>query len=172
MKYLILYSSQYGATKQIVQWIKQRLELDKKEVSCLNVKDFKESNEKYDVLVLGTPIYSGKATQEFYDFLDNGFDKIDFDSLAIFAVAMQKKACFDEENQLKFLKDYENIRKRAKIQEVLLGEMIFDKLCKEYQDKLMFFYEKIGLTKEQIEEKRAPRTLLSKKDVWDFAQNL
>ncbi len=172
MKYLILYSSKYGATKQIANWIKQRLELDKKEVFCLDVKDFKTSDEKYDVMILGTPLYSGKATQEFYDFLDNDFDKIDFDSLVIFAVAMQKKACFDEENQLKFLNDYEDIRKIAKIQEVLLGEMIFDKLSKDYQDKLMFFYEKIGLTKEQIEEKRAPRTLLSKKDVWDFAQKL
>ncbi len=173
MKYLILYSSYYGATKQIAQWIKERLDIDKKEVMCYNVKDFdKIQKTSYDVVVLASPLYSGKATDEFYSFLKNSFQKLVFKKLVIVGVAMQKKACFDENHQLRFLSDYKDIREKASVQEVLLGELVFDRLNKEFQEKLFAFYKSMNLDEKQFKNMLSPRTLLNKKDVWDFAQKI
>lgn len=170
MTYQILYCTKYGATKQISNWIEQRLKLAKKKTFISDIKSYK--TKKCDTLILGTAIYGGKATKEFYDFLENDFEKFEFKNLNIFAVAMQKPACFDEEGKLRILQNYPHIKQKAKLQDVLLGEMIFENLSKKERDNLMLFYKKINLSKEKIEEKRSPRTLLNKKEVWDFAEKI
>lgn len=173
MNYLIVYSSLYGSTLQIVNWIKQRLEIDKKNVVCLNVVDFEKREEKpYEVVLLATPLYSGKATNEFYHFLENGFQELIFKELIIVGVAMQKNACFDKNKQLKFLDNYKKIRNKAYIQEILLGELIFDNLNKKDKDKLFTFYKNMNLDEKQLKNMLSPKTFLNKKEVWEFTQKI
>lgn len=170
MAYQILYSSKYGATKQISYWIEERLKLGKKNVFISDIKSY--TNTRCNTLILATSIYGGKANEDFNLFLDNDFSKFHFNKLVIIGVSMHKASCFEQNQELRILRDYPHIKKQAFIQEVLLGELIYDNLNSEDKEKLQSFYKRLNLSEEKILEKQKPRTLLNKTEVWDFTQKI
>ena len=58
MKGIIIYSSQYGSTKQYAEWLSEDLGL-----KCVSIKDFKiKEMGNYDLVVLGSSIIAFKLT--------------------------------------------------------------------------------------------------------------
>ncbi len=53
MKTLVLYSSQYGTTKQYAEWIAEELSADLFEVAKI------PNLEEYDTIIFGAPVYGG-----------------------------------------------------------------------------------------------------------------
>ncbi len=173
MKCQIIYGSRYNASKQNVLWIKERLDLEGFDVELSNLKDAKISKD-CEVLILATGIYSGKAVEGFDDFIVNNVDEISSKKIVFVATAMNKQNCFDEEKNLKIIKELpKNVKENIVLQEVLFGEMIFQNMTKEDKVSIDYFYKNImHLEGEALEKMLKPRTLLDKKDVWEFSQKI
>ncbi len=67
MKGLLLYSSKYGSTERVSQWIAR-------EIACSEVLLYKihkdmDFIQQYDFYILGTPIFIGKPAWEMTDFI-------------------------------------------------------------------------------------------------------
>ncbi len=173
MKYQIIYGSRYNATRQNVLWIKERLELEDFEVELSNLKYAKVSQD-CEFLILATGIYSGQAVEGFNDFIKENEDIISSKKIVLLATAMNKENCFDEEKNLKIIKELPlSVKEKIVLQEVLFGEMIFKTMSKEDKVSIDYFYKNImHLEGEALEKMLMPRTLLDKKDVWEFSQKI
>jgi menaquinone-dependent protoporphyrinogen oxidase len=67
-KILVAYASKHGSTAEIAQSIGQTLRENHHEVDVLSVEDVKQI-EKYQALILGSAVYSGRWMKEAVSFL-------------------------------------------------------------------------------------------------------
>ncbi len=174
MKYQMIYGARYNATKQNVLWIKERLELeDNFQVELSNLEEAKVCDDS-GVLILSTGIYSGEAVEGFYEFIEKNAQKISQKKVILVVTAMNKENCFDEENNLKIIKNFpQSVKDKIIFQEVLLGEMIFKTMTEEDKISIDYFYKKImHLEGKALEKMLMPRTLLDKKDVWKVSERI
>ena len=153
MQCQIIYSSKYGSTKLISQWIGEKLlhhEIQNEIISSQKATLCKESNH----IVLISPVYSGKALKEFTSFIKENQTLLSQKSLSIVCVAMQKERCFNNQGILNIISEFTQLHKNIIHQEVLLGEMIYSNMTKEDQTSLYGFYTKImKLEDEKLKEK-------------------
>jgi menaquinone-dependent protoporphyrinogen IX oxidase len=56
MKGIVIYKGKYGATAQYAKWIAEALYLPVIDID----KEFTDSLEEYDLLIIGSPVYFGK----------------------------------------------------------------------------------------------------------------
>jgi len=84
MKTLIVYDSKRGSTEQICKWIAELLSND------VDIKRVSEviGLEKYDLIVVGSPIYMDKPLNSVIKFLRDNKDKLKEKNVVLFAVGL------------------------------------------------------------------------------------
>ena len=165
----IIYSSKYGSTKLLSQWIGEKLfhhEVKNEIISVQKAIVCTEANH----IVLISPVYSGKALKEFTSFIKENQTLLSQKSLSIVCVAMQKERCFNNQGMLNIISEFPQLHKSIIHQEVLLGEMIYSNMTKEDQTSLYDFYTKImKLEDENLKQKLESTSLLNKTSAWELA---
>ena len=81
MKAIIIYSSQYGATRDYANWIGEDLKIDSVSVKNFNVKEI----ANYDTIILGSSIAAYKLTIS--NWLNKNWDKLREKKLYLFTVS-------------------------------------------------------------------------------------
>ncbi|HPO49584.1 MAG TPA: flavodoxin domain-containing protein, partial [Spirochaetota bacterium] len=81
MKGIIIYSSQYGSTKQYAQWLGEDLKLETVSYKDIKVKEL----EKYDFLILGSSIAAYKLTLSAW--IIKNWEKLNTKKLFLFTVS-------------------------------------------------------------------------------------
>jgi menaquinone-dependent protoporphyrinogen IX oxidase len=81
MRALIAYDSKYGTTKTIAQWLAEGLGVD-----CVikNVSEIEHCN--YDLIVIGSPIYTDEPLKSVVTFLDDNCEELKEKKVALFIV--------------------------------------------------------------------------------------
>jgi len=97
MKTLIVFSSKYGGTEKIAQSLMEMLNEDVDLVSLADQSDIQIAG--YDNIIIGTPIYAGKARQEVRKFCKNNQNTLLNKNTGIFI------SCWFSEKVDEYIKD-------------------------------------------------------------------
>jgi menaquinone-dependent protoporphyrinogen IX oxidase len=100
MRALIAYDTKYGTTKTIAQWLAEGLGVD---CAIKNVSEIEHCN--YDLIVVGSPIYTDEPLKSVATFLDDNCEGLKEKKVALFIVydklLAQKREKYEE-----MLKEY------------------------------------------------------------------
>ncbi len=176
MKILIVTASRYGSTAQGAEWIAERLILAGEEVQTYRVEDDAPSPADADLVILGSGLYAHKLLPGLDNYIDKHIETLCKCKIALFALAMRTGPVFTHAQAhggLAMLQPYfEKLRKSLIHAEILGGQMVFDRLTAQDAAGLEKFYAMLKLTPDEIEKRKAPRTLMSKADYWAFAEDI
>lgn len=79
MKGVIYYDSQYGSTRTVSEWIRLAINA---EVEIIKIEENQKVDKGYDFYILGAPIFIGKPTRKFIDFVCH--NKMDLQEKTVF----------------------------------------------------------------------------------------
>ncbi|HDD45062.1 MAG TPA: hypothetical protein ENG63_09440 [Candidatus Desulfofervidus auxilii] len=169
MKTLIVYATKYGSTKEIVNWMKERIEF---EVKDFNVKDA-PSPKDYDLVIIGGPVYEERILKGVEEYIEKYKEILEEKKVAIFCVCLDTKGVYVRGNiiggwnyLMPILRKFKNPPIHAAI---LHGEINPKKLTEEDKKRLLYFYNKI-LKKNYTSVPY--RTMMQKQEVWEFIERL
>lgn len=175
MKTAVIYASRYGSTAEISEWIAQRFAAEGYSAEVINVSDANSAGE-YDLVLLGSGIYSHGFLPELETFIEKNADELSKTATALFGVAMMTTPMMVRGKAmggLLMLEKYaEKLGKSCISGGMLHGEMSFSKMTESDRKSLEKFYSMLSLSPAEIEERKKPRTLMEKKECWDFAEKL
>jgi menaquinone-dependent protoporphyrinogen IX oxidase len=81
MRALIAYDTKYGTTKTIAQWLAEGLGVD---CAIKNVSEVEHCD--YDLIVIGSPIYTDEPLKSVVTFLDDNCEELKEKNVALFVV--------------------------------------------------------------------------------------
>jgi menaquinone-dependent protoporphyrinogen oxidase len=173
MKAIVIAASRYGSTTQGAEWIAERLSL-----ADVDVAVHKSGNaptpDGADLVILGSGLYAHKLLPELDDYIDRHLDALRQRKIALFALAMRTSPVFvrgQAHGGLAQLQPYFDKLGDALVHaDMLGGQMAFSQLTAEDQAGLDRFYAMLKLTPAEVEQRKAPRTLMNKADYWAFAE--
>lgn len=173
MNAIIITASRYGSATQGAEWIAERLPLANLEVAVHRADDA-PSPDGAELVILGSGLYAHKLLGELDDYIDRYLDALRQCKLALFALAMRTSPVFvrgQAHGGLAQLQPYFDKLGDALVHaDMLGGQMAFSRLTAEDQAALERFYAMLKLTPAEIEQRKAPRTLMNKADYWAFAE--
>jgi menaquinone-dependent protoporphyrinogen oxidase len=126
---LLIYESNHGSTTKIANKIKSELNKSKVKTDLINIKETKKIDlnilNKYDKIILGSPIYAGSILKNLNKFINKNYDLLKNKKLFLFlsGLAQGKDAELELKNQTPKL-----LNKRIIYKEFINGEIIFQKL--------------------------------------------
>jgi len=95
MRVLIAYDTKYGTTKTIAQWVAEGIGVD---YDIKNVSEIESCD--YDLIVIGSPIYTDEALKSVSTFLKDKCDELKEKKVALFIVydklLAQKREKYEE----------------------------------------------------------------------------
>lgn len=140
-KTLIIYESKYGTTEKIAKYLSLVLGPAK----YCKTSEFKDEFKDFDLILIGSPIYSGKIVPKIADFIEKNINWLKTKKIALFCTGISIR---DENENLNKLEKIlgKVINKRA-----LGGILKNNKLDEEDSKALKEFSEKIGFTFEDID---------------------
>lgn len=175
MKILIVYSSRYGATETVSGWIKERFELAGYDTDIFSA-DNAPSPDDYGFVLIGSGIYAHKFLSSAEEYIRTHQQILQNKPTGVFGTAMRTETFFKGGKAFGGAVILERygvmLGSGCLIGKLLGGEMIFDKLNEKDRDGLERFYNSIRLSEEDKQQRRTPRTLLDKKQCWDFAEDI
>ncbi|MGE4267367.1 MAG: flavodoxin domain-containing protein [Deferribacterales bacterium] len=175
MKILTVYATKYGSTETVAQWINDRFLIGGHDARCMNVVENPECGG-FDVVILGSGIYSHKFLSEMEQYIASNIDALMLSKTALFGVAMRTETFFRRGNAYGgtvMLERYgAMLGQRCVAGRILGGEMVFERLTDTDKHRLEKFYQSIALSEAEQATKRHPRTLLNKRQCWDFAEEI
>lgn len=171
MQINIIYDTKYGSTKLISQKFYEKLLKLNHEVTLGHIDEIKTINTNLNILI--SPTYGGKLLPSFDDFIKKNEKILSQSLMAFFIVCLEKSHLFDENKNLKILKNYTNLHKNIIFQDAVFGKRIFHDLNHDDKQKLMFFYKNIQkLNDKEIFEKQKPQNFINEKDIHKSIDNL
>ncbi len=175
MKTLIITASRYGSTEQIGRWIKERLQYEGFEVDIAKTEDV-VSLDSYKLVIMGSGIYSHSVLPELKAFIEKNRHALKDKKNVIFGVAMKIKPVFHKgkiHGGLEHLiPQIEMLNGSVIYADMLHGEMVPQKMTEKDRDGVMRFYKMLNLPEDEIERRLKPRTLMDKKEAWEFAETV
>lgn len=87
---LVTYASRYGSTAEVAESIAETLKTAKASVTLQPIADV-ESVEDFDMVILGSPVYSGDWLPDAVDFVKNFQHDLKGTPVALFAVCMRMR---------------------------------------------------------------------------------
>jgi menaquinone-dependent protoporphyrinogen IX oxidase len=95
MRVLIAYDTKYGTTKTIAQWVAEGIGVD---CDIKNVSEIESCD--YDLIVIGSPIYTDEPLKSVSTFLEDKCDELKEKKVALFIVydklLAQKREKYEE----------------------------------------------------------------------------
>ena len=134
-KGIVLYATKYGSTQEIAESLANKLEFNSKNV--LHIEDETEL-DKYDVIILGTPIYFDDIFEDMKHFINTFFIKLGSKKLITFAVYGAVKGYLDTDYARKFA-EYFNPKPAMSV--MFLGRATKNTLGEDDHKKLYFFFK-------------------------------
>lgn len=175
MKTMIVTASRYGSTEQAAAWIAERLRFEKIEAQAFRAEEA-PSPDAADLVILGSGIYAHNLLPELESYIDRHLDVLRQKKTALFALSMSPRPVFARGKSHGGLEHLDPLFRKlgpAVVHaDMLGGQLIFSQLSPEDARALEAFYSMIKLAPEEIEERKIPRTLMSKPDAWDFARTV
>lgn len=176
MKTLIVTASRYGSTEQIGRWIGERLRYDEFTVDLVKAGDVPASLDDYEVVIMGSGLYSHSVLPELKAFIEKNRSVLKDKTNALFGVAMKTEPVFYKgkiHGGLEHLiPQIEMLNGSVIHAEMLHGEMIPCKMTEKDREGLMRFYKMLNLPDDEVQNRLKPRTLMDKREVWEFAETV
>lgn len=173
MKALIICASKYGSTTQIGRWIAERLSYDGVTVDIAKPEDA-ISIDEYELIVMGSGIYTHDVLPSLRQFIDENKEVLKSKKLALFGVAMKTEPTFHKgkiHGGIEYLKSsIEKLDGAVIHADMLHGEMVYEKMDEKDKEGLLRFYKMLGLSDAEAKERLKPRTLMDKKEAWDWTE--
>lgn len=173
MKALVVCASKYGSTMQIGRWIAERLSYDAI-TSRVSKPEEAGSLDDYELIFIGSGIYNHNFLPSFIRFIDENRDVLKTKKIVLFGVAMKTEAVFHKgmiHGGIEHIKPYVEKLDRSVIHaDMLHGEMVPHKMDEKDIEGLKRFYKMLNLSEEEILIRMSPRTLMDKKEVWEFTE--
>ena len=135
-KTLIIYESKYGTTEKIAKYLSLVLGPAK----YCKTSEFKDEYMDFDLILIGSPIYSGKIVPKIADFIEKNINRLKTKKIALFCTCISTKD--GNENLTKI----EKILGKVITKRALGGILKHNKLDEEDSQALKEFSEKIGFT--------------------------
>ncbi len=173
MKVLIVCASKYGSTHQIGRWMRERYLHE----GCIT--DLIDAAEQaaivdYELIVMGSGIYSHKILPSLKDFIDGNLEALKAKRTALFGVLMKTSPVFYKgsiHGGLEHLRPHIELLRESIIHaDMLHGEIVPSRLSPEDREAMMRFYRLINLSEPDIRERLRPRTMMDKREAWDFVE--
>jgi menaquinone-dependent protoporphyrinogen oxidase len=175
MKTLIVYASRYGSTEQISRWIRERLIYEGFTVDMIKAGDA-VSLDDYEMVILGSGIYSHSVLPEMKVFIEKNLNALKSKKNVVFGVAMKTGPVFHKgkiHGGIEHLVPTIEMLNGSVIHaDMLHGEMVPEKMTEKDRDGLMRFYKMLNLPDDEVQRRLKPRTLMDKKEVWEFAETV
>jgi menaquinone-dependent protoporphyrinogen oxidase len=175
MKALIVTASRYGSTEQIGRWIAERFIYEGFDTDVKKAGEYFPL-DVYEIVVMGSGIYSHKILPELASFIEQQGDELKEKKIAIFGVAMKTTPIFHKgkvQGGIEHLVPLiEKLNGAVIHADMLHGEMVYQKMTDKDKDGLLKFYRMLNLSDYEIEKRLLPRTLMDKKEVWEFAETV
>ena len=133
-KTLIIYESKYGTTEKIAKYLSLVLGPAK----YCTTTEFRAEFKDFDLIVIGSPIYSGKITPKISDFIEENINWLKNKKIAIFCTCISRED--GNENLIKL----EKILGDVLLKRALGGILKLNRLDGEDSQSLKEFSEKIG----------------------------
>ena len=173
MKALIVYASRYGSTATIGRWIAERLRYEGIDINLRSASDDVSLND-YRLVILGSGIYNHGVLPELRSFVEDEKDILRSKKVAIFGVAMRTTPVFKNgkvHGGLEHLMPQIEMLGRAVIHvDMLHGEMVPQKMTERDRESLLKLYKILSLSDDEMQRRLTPRTLMDKKEAWEFAE--
>ncbi|MGE4318806.1 MAG: flavodoxin domain-containing protein [Deferribacterales bacterium] len=174
-KALIVYATRYGSARTVSEWICERLILGGITAETAPANENIDMSS-YDIILFGSGIYGHKFLPAAENLIKENQTELKDKTTGIFGVAMRTETFFKGGRAYGgavMLEKYGAILGgRCVIGKILGGEMIFEKLSEADKAGLEKFYDSIRLSETDKTQRRTPRTLLNKKQCWDFAEEI
>lgn len=175
MKTLIITASRYGSTEQIGRWIAERLRYEGLDVSQIKAEEA-ASVKDYELIIMGSGIYSHSVLPELKSFIEQNLSDLKSKKNVLFGVAMKTTPIFYKgkiHGGIEHLiPQIEAINGSVIHADMLHGEMVPGKMTEKDREGLMRFYKMLNLSEDEVRRRLKPRTLMDKKEVWEFAENI
>ncbi|TCK59831.1 flavodoxin domain-containing protein [Seleniivibrio woodruffii] len=175
MKVITIYASKYGSTKTVAEWITERFALEGFKAECADV----ETNPMCfgcDLILLGSGIYSHKFLPSIEQYIAENINLLMTKKTALFGVAMRTETFFRKGNAYGgaiMLERYgAMLGQKCIAGKILGGEMVFSRLSEGDVHRLEKFYHSIALSEAEKAQRMSPRTMMDKKQCWDFAEEI
>ncbi len=172
---LIVYATRYGSTGTVSEWIQGRLLLEGI-TADIALADESTDMSSYEMILFGSGIYGHKFLPAVENLIKENQTLLKDKITGIFGVAMRTETFFKGGRAYGgavMLEKYgAMLGSRCLIGKILGGEMIFEKLSDADRSGLEKFYESIRLSETDKAQRKTPRTLLNKKQCWDFAEEI
>ncbi len=173
MKVLIICATRYGSTNQIGRWMKERYNYEGLEVLLINPNEA-VSIEEYDLIVMGSGIYGHDILPELREFIEKNLPLLTSKKTALFGVLMKTEPIFYKgkiHGGIEHMRKYISMLGSSLVHlEMLHGELVPSKLSDKDREKVTAFYKSINLSESELKARARPRTLMSKKEAWDFVE--
>lgn len=166
MKTLIVYATKYGSTREIANWIAERIGNN---TVVSDAKDMLDPIE-YDLVVMGSGIYSHHVLKELNDYVERYYEQLKGKNLVIFGVAIDTTGVFVRgkvHGGWEYIIPFINKLPQPPIHAGLLGgEINPHKLDERDREDLKKFYKMLYKKETEIPFK----TVMDKKAVWQFTE--
>ncbi len=173
MKTLIICASKYGSTMEISRWIAERLSYEGFTVDIAKPEEI-DSIDGYELIIMGSGIYSHHVLPELRDFIERNKDVLRKKKLVLFGVAMKTEPVFYKgkiHGGIEHLKPIIEMFGDSVVHaDMLHGEMVPQKMTEEDKERLLRFYKILNLPDDEVQRRLKPRTLMNKKEVWEFTE--
>lgn len=175
MKALVVCASKYGSTREIGGWIAERLGYEGIAAELRSAGDDGPLDD-YGLVIMGSGIYNHGVLPGLKVFLELKKDALKGKKVVFFGVAMKTEPVFYKgrvRGGLEHLLPQLDLLGDAVLHAGMLhGEMVPQKLEEKERTGLMGFYRALGLSETEMKERMLPRTLMSKKEAWEFAETV
>jgi len=168
MEALIVYASKYGSTKEVANWMAERIG------NNTNIYDAKEMPDpsSYDLIIMGSGIYSHHVLKELNDFVEKYNEQLKSKKTVVFGVAIDTTGVFVRgkvHGGWEYLLPLINKLPEPPIHAGLLGgEINPNKLDEKDTEGLKKFYKMLYGKETDIPFK----TVMDKKAVWSFTEKI
>lgn len=175
MNIFVVSASRYGSATQGAWWIAERLSIAGHQATLFQAEDAPAPDDA-DLIVLGSGIYAHKLLPAVNAYIDRHLAVLCRKKLAVFALAMRTNPVFVRGQvhgglaHLEYL--FPKLGAALVYADMLPGQMVYSRLSAADAASLDRFYAMIGLSAEEIEKRKAPRTLMNKADYWHFAEQV
>ncbi len=132
MKTVLVYSSKYGFTEDIIKRMMSEIQGECALVDLRQPSDMEKSVEDADMIVVGGPIYIGGLLKEVKQFLMNYQAVLLQKRLGLFITGMHEQNEIEKELEINFSQE---LREHAEFAVWVGGEFNFDKL--KFMDKMI-----------------------------------
>jgi len=175
MKVLIMYASRYGATAVIAEWITERLTIEGWETERREASEAPSAFSGYDLVLMGSGIYANGFLPEMENFIEERKDELAEVKTAFFGTAMKTECMFVKGKAMggvQIFEKYAALTGTCIYGEMLHGEMVYARMTDTDKKGMDYFYRMAGFSELEIAERKKPRSLMNKAEVWTFTENL